>query len=148
VFTLDDRSGRIEASIFEEAFAPYRTMIVKGAILIVEGSLRFDEFIEGWRLQVKRAIDINQAREQHARRLLLRFPSDVDGRFLSNLERTLAPFRGGKCAIAVHYQSAVAQAEMTLSQEWCVKPSREMTEALTQLLGQDSVKLVYAQREG
>jgi DNA polymerase-3 subunit alpha len=146
VFTLDDRSGRIEASIFEEAFAPYRTLIVKGAILIVEGSLRFDEFIEGWRLSVKRAMDINQAREQHARRLWLRFPPDVDGRFLRTFERTLAPFRGGKCAIAVQYRSAVAQAEMVLSQEWCVKPSREMTEALTQLLGQESVKLVYAAR--
>jgi DNA polymerase-3 subunit alpha len=147
VFTLDDRSGRIEASIFEEAFAPYRTLIVKGAILIVEGSLRFDEFIEGWRLSVKRAIDINQAREQYARRLLLRFPPDVDARFLRTFERTLAPFRGGKCAIAVHYRSAVAQAEMVLSQEWCVKPSREMTDALMQLLGQDSVRLVYASRD-
>jgi DNA polymerase-3 subunit alpha len=146
VFTLDDRSGRIEASIFEEAFAPYRTMIVKGAILIVEGSLRFDEFIEGWRLSVKRAMDINQAREQYARRLLLKLPPDVDARFLQTFERTLAPFRGGKCAIAVHYRSTVAQAEMLLSQDWCVKPSRELTESLTQLLGQDSVRLVYAQR--
>jgi DNA polymerase-3 subunit alpha len=146
VFTLDDRSGRIEASIFEEAFAPYRTMIVKGAILIVEGSLRFDEFIEGWRLQVKRAMDINQAREQHARRLMLKFPADVDARFLSTFERILAPFRGGKCAVAVRYRSAVAHAEMVLSQDWCVKPSRELTESLTQLLGHDSVRLVYAAR--
>jgi DNA polymerase-3 subunit alpha len=121
-------------------------MIVKGAILIVEGSLRFDEFIEGWRLSVKRAVDITQAREQYARRLLLKLPADVDARFLQTFERTLAPFRGGKCAVAVLYRSAAAQAEMVLSQEWCVKPTRELTEALTQLLGQDAVRLVYAQR--
>jgi len=97
VFTIDDRSGRIEASIFEDAFAQYRTLIVKGAILIVEGSLRFDEFIEGWRLSVKRSIDIDQAREQHARRLLLKFPAAIDARFLQTFEHTLQPHRGGLC---------------------------------------------------
>ena len=147
VFTLDDRSGRIEASIFEEAFAPFRTLIVKGAILIVEGSLRFDEFIEGWRLSVKRAIDIDQAREQHARRLLLKFPAEVDARFLQAFERTLQPYRGGRVAVAVRYRSQAASAELLLSQDWCVKPTRALTEALTQLLGPDSVRLVYAPRE-
>ena len=74
IFTLDDRSGRLEASMFEDVWQQYRTLIAKSAILIVEGSLRFDEYIEGWRLTAKRVIDIDQAREQHARRLVLRWP--------------------------------------------------------------------------
>jgi hypothetical protein len=66
IFTLDDRSGRLEASMFEETYQQYRALIAKSAILIVEGSLRFDEFIEGWRLNAKRVIDIDQASQQHA----------------------------------------------------------------------------------
>jgi DNA polymerase-3 subunit alpha len=127
--------------MFEDVFAQYRTVIVKGAILIVEGSLRFDEFIEGWRLTVKRAMDIDQWREQHARRLLLKFPADVDARWLQTFERTLQPFRGGRCAISVYYRSQAAQAELQLSQDWCVKPSRKLTDALMQLLGQDAVRV-------
>ncbi|RPH54959.1 MAG: DNA polymerase III subunit alpha, partial [Lysobacterales bacterium] len=50
IFTLDDRSGRLEASMFEDVWQQYRSLISKSAILIVEGSLRFDEYIEGWRL--------------------------------------------------------------------------------------------------
>ena len=65
IFTLDDRSGRIEASMFEESGSSIARSIAKSAILIVEGSLRFDEYIEGWRLNAKRVIDIDQAREQH-----------------------------------------------------------------------------------
>ena len=89
IFTLDDRSGRLEASMFEDVWQQYRTLIAKSAILVVEGSLRFDEYIEGWRLTAKRAFDIDHAREQHARRLVLRWPENAEGTFLKALEQTL-----------------------------------------------------------
>ena len=103
IFTMDDRSGRLEASMFEDVYQQYRTQIAKSAILIVEGSLRFDEFIEGWRLTAKRVIDIDQAREQHARRLVLRWPVDAGPGFVRTLEQTLRPFRGGRCSVAIRY---------------------------------------------
>jgi DNA polymerase-3 subunit alpha len=144
IFTLDDRSGRLEASMFEDVWQQYRSLISKSAILIVEGSLRFDEYIEGWRLTAKRVFDIDQAREQHARRLLLRWPEGADGSFIKSLEQVLKPFRGGRCAVAVRYQSSAARAELVLSQEWSVKPTRDLTERLAQLCGNDGVRLIYS----
>ncbi|MBS0396896.1 MAG: DNA polymerase III subunit alpha, partial [Proteobacteria bacterium] len=43
---LDDGSGRLEVSLFDEVLAQHRDLIVKDAILMVEGGLRWDEFIE------------------------------------------------------------------------------------------------------
>src|SRR5262245_30409228 len=150
IFTLDDRSGRLEASMFEETWQQYRTLIAKSAILIVEGALRFDEYIEGWLLNAKRVIDIDQAREQYGRRLLLRWPAGMDQSgdkgFIKQLEQALRPFRGGRCAGAVGYQGSAARAEMVLSEEWSVKPTRELTEKLAQLCGNDGVRLLYAPR--
>jgi DNA polymerase-3 subunit alpha len=146
VFTMDDRSGRLEASMFEDVYQQYRTQIAKSAILIVEGSLRFDEFIEGWRLTAKRVWDIDQAREQHARRLILRWPSDANATFVRTLEQTLRPYKGGRCAVAIRYYNSSARADVVLSQEWSVKPTRELTERLSQLLGNDGFKLMYAPR--
>jgi DNA polymerase-3 subunit alpha len=146
IFTLDDRSGRLEASMFEDAYQQYRAVIAKSAILIVEGSLRFDEFIEGWRLNAKRVIDIDQAREQHARRLLVRLPRDMDHTFIKAFEQILRPFRGGRCGVAVRYHSSAARADLVLSEEWSVKPTRELTERLSQLVGHDGVRLIYAPR--
>jgi DNA polymerase III subunit alpha len=143
IFTLDDRSARLEASMFEDVWQQYRTLITKGAIVIVEGSLRFDEYIEGWRLTAKRVIDIDQAREQHARRLVLRWPEGADRTFVKTLEATLRPFRGGRCAVALRYQSSAARAEVMFSEEWCVKATRELTERLSQLCGNDGVRLLY-----
>ncbi|HTJ16737.1 MAG TPA: DNA polymerase III subunit alpha [Steroidobacteraceae bacterium] len=144
IFTMDDRSGRIEASMFEDVWQQYRTLVAKSAILVVEGSLRFDEYIEGWRLTAKRVFDIDHAREQHARRLVLRWPEKADGSFIKTLEQTLKPYRGGRCAVAVRYQSSAARAELVLSEEWSVKPTRELTEKVAQLCGNDGWRLIYA----
>ncbi|HEX2493689.1 MAG TPA: DNA polymerase III subunit alpha [Steroidobacter sp.] len=146
IFTLDDRSGRLEASMFEDLWQQYRSLISKNAILIVEGSLRFDEYIEGWRLTAKRVFDIDQAREQHARRVLLRWPERADRGFIKSLEQALKPFRGGRCAVVVRYHNSAARAELVLSEEWCVKPTRELTDRLAQLCGNDGVRVIYAPR--
>ncbi|HEX7115882.1 MAG TPA: DNA polymerase III subunit alpha [Steroidobacter sp.] len=143
IFTLDDRSGRLEASMFEDVWQQYRALISKSAILIVEGALRFDEYIEGWRLNARRVMDIDQARLQYARRLVLRWPEGAGRDFVKTLEQTLRPFRGGRCAVALRYQSSAAKAELVFSEEWCVKPTRELTERLSQLCGNDGLRLIY-----
>jgi len=142
-FTLDDRSGRLEASMFEEAWQQYRALIAKDAILVVDGMLRFDEYSESWRLNAKRVTPIDQAREQYARRLLLHWPQGAGRRFVKALEEALRPFKGGKCTVAIRYQGSGARADLVLADEWRVRPTRELTEKLAQLCGHDGVRLVY-----
>ena len=146
VFTLDDRSGRMEASMFEDVYQQYRSVLVKNAIVVVEGSVRFDEFIEGWRLTAKRVLDIEQAREQNGRRIVLRWPEQPERNLVRTLEQTLKPFRGGRCAVAIRYRSNEARADLVLSDEWCVKPTRELTERLARLFGNEGVRVLYGPR--
>ncbi len=107
---LDDRSARLEVSLFEETFQQYRDIIVKDAILIVDGMLRFDDFIEAWRLQAKTLMDIDRARERFARRLWLRWPAEFDGPAgLKRFEDLLRPYLKGPCGVSV----AVSRADYT-----------------------------------
>ncbi|AMN47346.1 DNA polymerase III subunit alpha [Steroidobacter denitrificans] len=153
-FTLDDRSGRMEVSMFEDVWQEYRSRVAKGAILIVEGSLRFDDYIEDWRLTAKHVMDIDQARERYGRRLVLRWPVNADGeadrgvdrRFVESLHETLQPFRGGRCQVAIRYRNIEARAEVVLPDEWSVTPTCELTERLSRLFGHDGLRLVYASR--
>ena len=99
---LDDRTARIEVSLFEEAFQQHRDIIVKDAILIVEGTLRYDDFIEGWRVQAKTLMDIDRARERFARRLWLRWPKEFDEPAgMSRFEQMLKPYLRGPCGVSV-----------------------------------------------
>ncbi|MEJ0005579.1 MAG: OB-fold nucleic acid binding domain-containing protein [Steroidobacteraceae bacterium] len=75
---LDDRSGRIEATLFEEVFQRHRELIVKDAIVLVEGHFRFDDFGDAWRISARKITDLNAVREQQARRLVLKLPLKSD----------------------------------------------------------------------
>jgi DNA polymerase-3 subunit alpha len=124
-------------------------VIAKDAIVVVDGALRWDDFIEDWRLGAKRILDVDQAREQYARRLVIRWPSDaVQGgtRFVTVLEQTLRPYCRGRCSVAVRYRSESASAALLLGEEWTVRPARELIERLGQIVGRDGVEVVYAPR--
>ncbi len=144
---LDDRSARLEVSLFEETFQQYRDIIVKDAILIVEGTLRFDDFIEAWRLQAKSVMDIDRARERFARRLWLRWPDEFDGpQGISRFEELLKPYLKGPCAVSVVVSRAEYSGRLNLGEGWSVRASRDLLDKLSALVGRDGWYLVYGPR--
>ena len=60
--TLDDDSGRIEVRIFPEVYERYRPLIVEDAILLVHGTLGWDEFNQTTRLTVERVLELGRRR--------------------------------------------------------------------------------------
>ena len=144
---LDDRSGRIEVLLYEETFQQHRDIIAKDEILLIEGQLRFDEFTEGWRLTAKRLNDIDTAREQQARRLILQWP--VSGEAADAVRRLidiLKPFVGGSCSIQVNYRAAGASGALALDEQWLVRPAPELIEQLKRFVGAENLRIVYGAR--
>jgi DNA polymerase III subunit alpha len=144
---LDDRSARLEVSLYEEIFQQHRDIIVKDAILIIDGTLRFDDFIEAWRLQAKSLMDIDRARERFARRLWLRWPEEFDGpQGLNRFEQTLRPYLRGPCGVSVVVNRPEYAGRLNLAETWSVRASRELLDKLTALVGRDGWYLVYGPR--
>jgi DNA polymerase-3 subunit alpha len=144
---LDDRSARLEVSLYEEIFQQHRDIIVKDAILIVDGTLRFDDFIEAWRLQAKSLMDIDRARERFARRLWLRWPADYDGpQGLNRFEQVLKPHLRGPCGVSIAINRPDYLGRLNLGSAWSVHASRALLDKLTDLVGRDGWYLVYGQR--
>jgi DNA polymerase III subunit alpha len=144
---LDDRSGRLEVSLYEETFQQHRDIIVKDAILIVDGTLRFDDFIEAWRLQAKTLMDIDRARERFARRLWLRWPAEFDGPDgMNRFEQMLKPYLRGPCGISVAVNRPDYTGRLNLPDTWSVHPSRAFLDKLTAVVGREGWYLVYGPR--
>jgi len=145
---LDDRSGRLEVTLFDDVYQQHRDVIARDAILLIEGQMRFDEFTEGWRLNAKRLVDIDQAREQQARRLVIRWPPGaVAGDTVTRLAELLKPFVGGACSVAIRYEGTSAGAVLALDEQWAVRPARALIEQLGNLVGIEHVRVYYgAQR--
>jgi len=144
---LDDRSARLEVSLYEEVFQQHRDIIVKDAILIIDGTLRFDDFIEAWRLQAKSLMDIDRARERFARRLWLRWPAEFDGpQGLNRFEQCLKPYLRGPCGVSVAVNRDEYSGRVNLSDAWSVRPTRELLDRLSAMVGRDGWYLVYGPR--
>ncbi|HSZ07712.1 MAG TPA: DNA polymerase III subunit alpha [Steroidobacteraceae bacterium] len=144
---LDDRSARLEVSLYEEVFQQHRDIIIKDAILIIDGTLRFDDFIEAWRLQAKSLMDIDRARERFARRLWLRWPAEFDGpQGMNRFEQMLKPYLRGPCGVSVAVAREGYTGKVNLSDAWSVRPTRELLDRLSALVGRGGWYLVYGPR--
>jgi len=147
ILILDDRTGRLEVSLYDEVFQQHRDIIVKDAILVVEGTLRFDDFIEAWRLQAKSMMDIDRARERFARRLWIRWPAEFDTpKGMARFEELLKPHLRGSCAVSIVVNRPDYSGRLNLANNWSIRPSREFLDKLTTLVGRDGWYLAYAPR--
>ncbi len=140
---LDDDTERIEVSMFDEVFAQAKHVIAKHAVLIAEGQLRYDDFINGWRLTAKRVRSADEAIEEYARRLTILWPSDAGPELVQELKRILKPFTRGRCEVSVEYRRSDAAASLTLGEAWSVRCTRELRDQLTRLLGDDRFLIHY-----
>jgi DNA polymerase-3 subunit alpha len=143
ILTLDDRTGRIEAMLFEETYQKHRDLVCKDALVLVEGLLRFDEFSDAWRLAARRITELDKVREQEARRLIIKCSHADLPTLCERLATILTPWRPGPCPITIEYAGARASGALTLGAEWSVRASRELLEQLEALIGRGAVQVIY-----
>jgi DNA polymerase-3 subunit alpha len=142
---LDDDTGRMEISFFSEAFQEFRDLLVKDEIVVVTGALRYDDFIGSWTVNAKQVLPIDRVIESRASGLVLSLAPNGQGeQLLVKLHDVLLPFREGSCDVSVRYIGDSASARLSLGPEWTVRPSRELRDKLTELLGSNNVRLLYA----
>ena len=146
-FVLDDRSGRIEVTLSEEIHQRFRELVVKDALVMVEGSLRFDDFSDAWRVQARTLQSLAAVRERQARRLLIDWPAHCEQReLLGTLEQALSEALGGECAVLVRITAGDAQGTLTLGDEWKVHATAKLIEQLERRFG--IVRVAYGLATG
>jgi DNA polymerase III subunit alpha len=149
ILNLDDRTGRLEVTLFEDVLQRYRDLVAKDALVLVEGSLRFDEFSDSWRLAARKLTELDKVREQQARRVVLKWPARPDSAaMLGRLAEILQPFRPGPCPITIEYTGSGACGALNLGPEWTVRAGRELLEKLETLVGRGGVQVVYGTPTG
>lgn len=142
--TLDDRSGRLEVAAFTDVYAQFQDLIGKDRLLVIKGQVAEDDYSGGLRLRATQIYDIDQARENYARQLLISLPEDKAGNgFIDSLEQILAPYKNGQCPVCLDYQRSDASTRLLLGEEWRIRPTDELLYNLRKLLGDGQVKLLY-----
>ena len=142
--TIEDRLGRVEARLFGEVFQQYGHLVAMDEILVVEGQMIYEEFSDSIRLNARRLMDLDGAREAFAKRLLVRlYPADFSGDGIEKLRGILNEFSGGFCPVVIDYRNDKAHAQILLDSVWRVRPHRALTERLQVAFGKNRVEVHF-----
>jgi len=152
---VDDRSGRIEVSLFPEVYEAEKHKIAKDAVLVLEGEVGPDDHTGALKMRAQRVHTMEEARRRFARGLVIDCSSRaVRADFSARLRACLEPHRGpgGGCTVSVMYQTAnangaVARGRIVLGPQWGVNPSDDLLRALRSQFGEARVSLDYATAE-
>ena len=158
IITLDDRTGRIDATIFAKTLPDVQHKIGSDEIIIVKGEIENDEYAGGLRMRVMSIMDIGEARAQGDKAVTLHLtpaqwtttnralvndmlfevqPSSVDDELLQSQQAQ----ENQGCKIKVHYQTKNASCVLNLGPQWRIQPTDDTIIALKRLFGEDRVSL-------
>ena len=142
---LDDKSGRIEANLFGEVYDRYRAKLEKHAILVIEGTVQSDEFTQGHKLRAERVMTLDEARNRHAGRIVLRIARQtVNGEMVADLKTILGRHRNADgCPVAVDYAGSGAFGCVLLGDAWRVDATETLLGELRDAFGENAVVLDY-----
>ncbi|MGI2323569.1 MULTISPECIES: DNA polymerase III subunit alpha [Methylococcus] len=145
--SLDDRTGRMEIAVYTETFQRDGHHLAKDGLIVVEGTLGYDEYAGQTRITAERILSIEDARAHFARCLRIEWPGAVaDGvppSFLAEFKKLLDRFAGGGCPVHVAYRGRRAQTVLRLGDGWRVHPRDELLGCLRKWIGSSRVQVVY-----
>ena len=142
--TLDDRTARIEISLFADDYQQQRDKLIKDEILLIEASVSLDEYNSSLKARAKSLSTLDEARTRLVRQLELdlrgdALPNDFDRQFAE----LLAPYRGDGCPVLLNYRGDAVGGRIHLGAAWRVRPTDQLLERLRGQFGIDRVRMSY-----
>ena len=144
IVTLDDKSARLDITVFADLLDQYETLLVTDNVLILQGQVSEDFFNGGLKMNAREVMNITQARERFASKLRLKLNAQhIPSQFQERLHQALHAAKGGVCPVFIEYSNERAQTELILGHEWSITPSDELLFDLNRLLGKENVTLHF-----
>jgi DNA polymerase-3 subunit alpha len=137
---FEDGYGQIEVSFFRESLAECAALLTRGRILLIDGSLREDEYSGGFSLRAKQCWDFQQLCAQQGRRLS--FNADLrEHEAFEKIEAVLAQFRPGGTPLRLSIRTATAHGTLDLNGSQSVRADPQLLGRLRALPGISDVQL-------
>ncbi len=142
--TVDDRSERIDVSLFGEVFEANRQWLSPDKVVLMEGEVSHDDYSGMLKMRVKSITPIETVRHQYAKSLdLIIDGRQVNGAFQQQLSASFEQASPEGCAVVIHYRTEAARVSLSVSPEKRLLPSDETIEHLKAIWGDRNVRIRY-----
>jgi len=141
---LSDGSGKIEMAVFSDDYQTHRDVLVKDAVLWVEGEAQLDDYSGGYRMRADRMMTVDAMRNHFAKGLLIKLSSEsVSGEAMDTLKSLLSSYRGGKLPVFVEVTQQAQTGRFMLGKDWQVSIQDPLLDALEMAFEDQCVEVVY-----
>lgn len=142
--TIDDRTARVEVTVFSEVLEQVRPLLSSDSVLVIEGEVSMDEYAGMLKVVAKSIQPLVDARTRLSKGLELTVPVALGLRGVHDLTEWLQTQRQAEGAmLRFRVQHPAAQATLLGSEQWRVKLTDPLLRGLRQRLGHDSVRVLY-----
>ncbi len=142
ILTIDDKTGRVEVSLFAEKYNIFSEMLVKDSLLVVSGSVSQDEYSGGYKMLAESISTLYDIRCERLNKLELLICEQSD-QWVQTIETILADYRDGNCKFYVTYSTEEYSAQLALGEDWQIKPCDDLLAKLKNEFGEANLRLHY-----
>ena len=139
---LDDRTGRLEVSVYAEKYHAYKRLFIKNQVIVVRGSVSGDSFTGGLKMVAESIQSVYEARCANVKHIEIVIDNSKDN-WVIQVENVLTEYRGGACPVVIDYRQSFGDAKLCLGADWNIKPHDDLLHKLRDSFGPDSVTLRY-----
>ena len=144
LFTLDDRSGRIDGMLFTDSLEKFGHLLVKDKILIVSGQVSHDDFNGGLKMSVRDIVDLKDARAKYVKGLAVTLTEiEANRSILLRLQQIFEPYRHGSVPVNLYYHRDDSVVRIQFGTTWRIVPEDALIVELKTLLGNDRIEFEF-----
>lgn len=144
VVTIEDRSCRMDITLFPEVYDQNFELLESGAILVFVGEASLDDFSGQTRVSADTVYQLDEAREKFAKQLRICLQeSQLTAELVATLGEVIAPNKGGPCRLVFECSSDTGRLMLQAANDWSVSLSDELLPKLERICGSEAVNLDY-----
>lgn len=147
--TVDDQTGRQEVAIFSDLYQSKRELLIKDALVVVEGELSMDDYSGGYKMRAMTVLNLDEARARAAKSLEIEVVAEkMNADFTKELQDALLQHKGSvKIKLFYHKmdpeRNIKIKGVVKVGETWAIKPSQALLDGLRSFEGISSAELCY-----
>jgi DNA polymerase-3 subunit alpha len=141
IVALDDKTGVVEVTIYNELFEQYKNIFKEDEFLLVVGKVSEDRFNGGLRITAEKVFDIAASRIHYGHKLEMDLATGVPP---AKIAEVLQPYRQQDgLPVSLRVKPQGVPCILQLGDDWRVAPSDQLKQALELTLGAKDVAVEY-----
>ena len=144
---LDDRTARLQVTVYDENYQKYGALLQKDSLVIMKGEAKQDDYYDtGVSIVAAEVYSLAELRRRYARIRLKISKNMVGNGFVAGLQQVLSQHGTGTNQVLMEYNNGQVSTVLNFGDGWDVNISDELMTELSDMIGAANVCLDFPGR--